>query len=195
MWIRADYADTVPTIEHCPDCPYRDFGPAVGTRGNPASRVVLVGEAPGATEIIREEPFRGRAGDVLWKALDEASLREGDVFVINSVACRPYNAGRSNLRTPSAAAIRACNTRLVRDLAAHPRAVIVALGKTAIQAVTGQHEFSITTKEPGSVLPSEWGTVVPTLHPAFVLRFPTKWYPVLVEDLRQARRLAFGPEE
>jgi uracil-DNA glycosylase family 4 len=178
----------MPIIERCRDCPYA--GKAVGPRGNTASRIVLVGEAPGATEIVEKEPFRGPAGAVLRKALADAGLSEADVFITNSVACRPYNPGRSNLRTPSPDAIVACHERLVRDIEANPGAVIVALGRTAVRAVTGQLGFLITTKKPGTELPSKWGTVVPMLHPAFVLRFPTKWYPVLVKDLKHARRLA-----
>jgi DNA polymerase len=184
----------MPTIEHCLGCPYPE-GCAIGPRGNAASSIVVVGEAPGAKEIEEEAPFRGPAGAVLRKALADAGLSEERLFITNSVACRPFNPGRSNLRTPSPAAMLACHGRLVTDISAHPRTVIVALGKTAVQAVTGQRAYPLTKKEPGTVLPSEWGTVVPTLHPAFVLRFPTRWYPVLVEDLTYARRLAFGPEE
>ena len=185
----------MPTIEHCFGCPYREFGPAVGTRGDPASGIVLVGEAPGAKEVDEGQPFVGPAGEVLWAALHEVGLHEADLFITNSVACRPSNPGRSSFRTPSPAAIDACHDRLAREVAAHPRTVIVALGKTAVQAVTGQRAYAITKKEPGAVLPSQWGTVVPTLHPAFVLRFPTRWYAVLVEDLKNALRLAFGAEE
>jgi DNA polymerase len=184
----------MPTIEHCPGCPYRE-GPAIGPRGDPVSPVILVGEAPGATEVVKAEPFRGPAGGILQKALADAGLSEDRLFVTNSVACRPINPGKSNLRTPSPAAMLACHGRLVGDISAHPRTVIVALGRTAVQAVTGQRGYPITKAQPGTQLQNEWGTVVPTLHPAFVLRFPTRWYPVLVEDLKLARRLAFGPEE
>jgi DNA polymerase len=185
----------MPPIEHCFGCPYREFGRAIGPRGKAACGIVLVGEAPGAKEIEEGAPFRGPAGAVLRKALIDAGLPEDRLFITNSVACRPFNPGRANLRTPSPAAIDACHDRLARDIAANPGAVIVALGKTAVQAVTGQRQYPITKKEPGVVLPSEWGTVVPTLHPAFVLRFPTRWYSVFVEDLTYARRLVFGPEE
>ena len=110
----------MPTIDPCLGCPYR-FSVAVGPRGNPASRIVLVCEAPGTTEIIEEEPFRGRAGDVLWRAVSEARLLEGDLFITNAVACRPPHG------PPAARAIAACHGRLVRDIEAHPRAVVVAL--------------------------------------------------------------------
>ena len=183
-------------IDRCPECPYA--GKAVGTRGNPASRIVLVGEAPGANEIDAGQPFVGSAGtEVLWPAVAEAGLREADLYVVNSVACRPFNAATPKVRTPSPEAIVACQGRLARAMKAHPRLVIVALGSTAIRAVTGQQGYLVTRKQAGAELPSEWGTVVPTLHPAYVLRRGRRGaeWRTLVEDLRHARRLAFGPEQ
>jgi DNA polymerase len=174
----------VPTIDHCLGCPYR-FGAAIGPRGNPASRIVLVGEAPGAQEIIEGEPFRGRAGDVLWRAVAEARLLEGDLLITNSVACRPPHG------PPSAGAILACHGRLVHDIELHPRDVIVALGRTAVRAVTGRRGF-LVLKEHGELIPSVWAPAVPTLHPARVLRRPAE-YPMLLADLKHARRVAYGP--
>ncbi|HEY5435347.1 MAG TPA: uracil-DNA glycosylase family protein, partial [Candidatus Limnocylindrales bacterium] len=97
--------------------------------------------------------------------------------------CRPPR-GR-----PSAKAIDACHGRLVRDIEAHPRAVVVvALGLTAVRAVTGQRGFQMMTAH-GTELTSPWGPVVPTLHPARVLRRP-KERDLLVEDLKHARHHA-----
>ena len=182
----------MPTIDRCHDCPYQ--GKAIGPRGQPNSPIVLVGEAPGAREIDEGEPFRGRAGDVLWKAAAEARLLEGNLFITNSVACRPRNPVKP-IRTPSPDAVRACHGRLAHDISAHDRAVIVALGATAIRAVTGLRDFLVTKKKPGTELPSDWGIVVPTLHPAYVLRrgLDGPEYEMLVADLKHARRLAFGP--
>jgi uracil-DNA glycosylase family 4 len=157
-------------IANCPDCPYRQYGRAVGARGNPSSRIVLVGEAPGEKEIVSGEPFRGPAGDVLWRAAAEAGLLERDLFITNSVACRPYDPIRPKVRKPSRDAVLACHSRLVQDVTAHPRSAIVAVGVTAVQALTGQRRYPIASAEPGAALQSEFGTVVPALHPAFVLR-------------------------
>lgn len=171
-------------MEHCPGCPCR--GLAIGTRGDPTSRIGLVGEAPGAKEIEQGRPFVGPAGAVLWKALDEAGLAEADLFITNAVACRPHPVH------PWVKAMRACHKRLARDIAASPRDVIVALGVTAVQAVTGQRGFPVTKKQPGTELPSIWGRVVPTLHPAYVLRrgLDGLEYQTLVDDLKRVRRLA-----
>jgi uracil-DNA glycosylase family 4 len=146
----------MPTIDPCLGCPYR-FSVAIGPRGNPASRIVLVGEAPGTTEIIEGEPFRGAAGAVLWRAANEARLLEGDLFVTNAVACRPPHGA------PAARAIAACHGRLVRDIEAHPRAVVVALGLTAVRAVTGGRRFRMSDFH-GVTLATPSGPMVPTFH-------------------------------
>jgi uracil-DNA glycosylase len=90
------------------------------------------------------------------------------------------------------AAIRACHERLARDLGAHHRDVIVALGATAIRAVTGLREFPITRAGPRTELPSDWGKVVPTFHPAYILRRGLKGQEMrrLVADLEHARTIA-----
>ncbi len=168
----------MPTIDNCPGCPYRGFGPAIGPRGNPTSPIILVGEAPGATEIVEGRPFVGRAGGVLSEALAKAHLDEADVFITNTVACRPHPVH------PRVKAIDACRGRLVRDIDAHPRGVIVALGLTAVRAVSGQRGFRMMDAH-GEELTSIWGPVVPTLHPARVLRRPSE-RPLLVADLKHA---------
>ena len=128
---------------------------------------------------------------MLWPALVEVGLHERDVFVVNSVACRPYNPNRPKDRKPSGGAILACRERLSREIE-HPRAVIVALGATAVEALTGRRGFPVVTKEPDTGLPSAWGPVVPTLHPAYVLRHGLTGpeFQRLVADLQHARRRA-----
>lgn len=172
----------MPTIVNCTGCPYRALGPAIGTRGDMASAIVLVGEAPGAGEIAAGRPFVGRAGSVLWAAVAEAGLSEGAVFITNAVSCRPSPVH------PTVEAIHACRARLVTDLEAHPRSAIVALGGTAVRAITGRRDFRVM-RDRGTPLASAWGPVVPTLHPARVLRRQNE-RPLLVSDLQAARRLA-----
>lgn len=184
----------MPFIDPCPGCPYQRK--AIGPRGNPASVIVLVGEAPGATEVDEGQPFVGRAGtEVLWPAVAQAGLSEAEVYVVNAVACRPFNPATPRSRRPSPTAIVACHERLGRDLD-HPRAVLVALGATAIEALTGRRSFPVTAPF-SATLPSPWGPVVPTLHPAYVLRrgLAGRERERLVEDLRRARRLALVPDD
>jgi uracil-DNA glycosylase family 4 len=180
-------------IDRCPGCPYA--GKAIGTRGDPASPIVLVGEAPGVTEIERGQPFVGTAATtVLWPAVAEAGLRETELYVVNSVACRPFNPETSRIRTPSPRAVGACHERFVADMGTHSRGVIVALGATAVRALTGRRAFPVTKTPRGTQLPSAWGTVVPTLHPAYVLRrgLDGPEWQRLVEALRHAGRRSQG---
>jgi len=170
----------VPFIDRCHGCPYQ--GKAIGPHGNPGSPIILVGEAPGSTEIVEGEPFVGRAGDILRKALAEAGLVEADLFITNSVACQPRPVHLW------VRAIDACRGRVVRDIEAFPRAVVVTLGATAFRAVTGQRGFRMSDVR-GRSVESNWGPVVPTLHPARVRRVRRERR-YLVEDLALARRIA-----
>jgi uracil-DNA glycosylase family 4 len=116
----------------------------------------------------------------------------GQDDVVNSVACRPDDPSHPKVRTPSPEAIGACHGRLVRDLGSHDRSVIVALGMTAIKAVLGLRGYRVMEEPPGTELPSEWGPVVPTLHPAYVLRHRVGGPESerLVADLKYARGMA-----
>jgi DNA polymerase len=167
-----------PTVGNCLGCPYRE-GPAIGSRGDIRSPLVLVGEAPGKTEIECGRPFVGLAGDRLRDALREAGLQEDYAFITNSVACRPWPRIR-----PHRSAIRACRGRLIDELALAPRMAIVALGGTALHSLTDDSNLQIT-RERGKSLGTEWGPVFPTLHPAYVRRVPSE-YQHLVQDLLQA---------
>ena len=179
---RRRYAGAMPTIGHCPGCPYREFGPAMDPRGHPANPIVLVGEAPGAKEIAEGRPFVGPAGDVLWAAVADAGLSEAHLFITNAVACQPRPVHLW------VRAIDACRGRVVRDIEAFPRAVVVTLGATAFRAVTGQRGFRMSDVR-GRSVESNWGPVVPTLHPARVRRVRRERR-YLVEDLALARRIA-----
>lgn len=169
-------------VEHCARCPYRALGPAIGSRGDARSRLVLVGEAPGRTEIEEGRPFAGRAGQVLSSALRDAGLNEAGAFIINAVACRPMPV------RPRRAAIAACHGRLVGEIELAPRAAIVALGATALASLIGSRDLRITRAR-GRTFDSPWGPILATLHPARVLRRPDERQH-LVADLVYAGRLA-----
>jgi uracil-DNA glycosylase family 4 len=168
-----------PIVDNCPDCPYRaEGGRAIGNRGAVRSPLVLVGEAPGETEIDCGRPFVGPAGDRLPDAMRDAGLPEDHAFITNAVACRPRPV------RPRRSAIRACRGRLIGELARASRTVIIDLGGTALHSLTGRYDLRIT-RERGHSFDTEWGPVLPTLHPARVLRVRSE-YPLLVEDLRRA---------
>lgn len=169
-------------IENCDSCPYRGVGPAIRSRGDAASQLVLVGEAPGKEEIRLGRPFVGRAGLLLGSALRDALIDEAGVFIINSIACRPVPVH------PWRSAIAACHERLLVELGAAPRSAIVALGATAISSLTGRRDVRVL-KERGQIYESEIGPIVATIHPARALRRPDE-RENLVADLVLANGLA-----
>ena len=173
--------DAESRVENCPECPYG--GPAIGSRGNPSSAIAIVGEAPGETEIEKGRPFLGPAGTTLDWAIAQAGLAEADPFITNSIACRPEPV------RPRVKAIDACRGRLMRELEAHPRTVIVAVGGTALRAVTEQRGLRILVARKRAPIATRGWLVVPTIHPAWVRRRPREREQLLVEDLRRARRL------
>ncbi len=135
--------------------------------GNPHARLVFVGEAPGADEDAQGEPFVGRAGQLLTKIIEAMGLRREDVYICNIIKCRP-----PNNRTPEADEIVACQPFLLQQLRAIRPAFICALGGPAAQTL-------LQTKEPISRLRGRFHDyhgvpLLPTFHPAFLLRNPNE---------------------
>jgi DNA polymerase len=154
--------------------------------GDPNARLVFVGEAPGADEDAQGEPFVGRAGQLLTKIIEAMGMRREDVYICNIVKCRP-----PNNRTPEADEIVACQPFLLQQLRAIAPEFICALGGPATQTL-------LQTKEPISRLRGRFHDfhgipLLPTFHPAFLLRNPnekkTVWedMKLLLRHLRQDR--------
>ncbi|NCO52600.1 MAG: uracil-DNA glycosylase [Deltaproteobacteria bacterium] len=153
--------------------------------GNPQARLVLVGEAPGAQEDRAGEPFVGEAGQLLDRILFAMKLRREDVYVCNVLKCRP-----PGNRDPERAEIDACETFLQRQLAAIAPEMILSLGRIATQAL-------LKTDEAISKLRGRWQSyegipLMPTFHPAYLLRKPASKHMVW-EDVKQVmHRLQSG---
>jgi uracil-DNA glycosylase family 4 len=169
-------------VERCPGCPYGSE--TIGSSGNPASPIVIVGEAPGRTEVKEGLPFVGPAGKTLRKAIEEAGLNDFDPFVTNSIACLPSPV------TPRVGAIDACRGRLMRELESHPRTVVVAVGGTALRALTEKPGLRILEARCEPPIRAHGWLVVPTLHPSWVRRDLDGREKLLVSDLQRARDLA-----
>lgn len=150
--------------------------------GDPAARLVLIGEGPGEEEDRQGQPFVGRAGQLLNKMLESVGITRDEVYICNIVKCRP-----PGNRNPEPDEIAACAPFLQGQLAAIRPGVICALGAFAAQHI-------LRTKEPISRLRGQlytWGraVVVPTFHPAFLLRNPGPTYRRLAwDDLKLIRR-------
>lgn len=141
-----------------------------GNRGPENAEVVLVGEAPGWEEVQRGLPFVGKAGKFLERLLLSNGIDIRSCLVTNVCHCRPL----SN-RTPKTEEMKACRAHfLAKDIAAHPRKVIVAMGNCGYYGVFPKGTASGITKRSGIW---EWSTefdawVVPCIHPAGGLRNP-----------------------
>ncbi len=134
--------------------------------GNPDADLMFVGEAPGADEDARGEPFVGRAGQLLTDIIERGmGLKRSEVYICNVIKCRP-----PDNRNPEPDEVAACEPFLMRQIdLVRPRA-IVALGTFAVQAL-------LKVKTPISRLRGNWHEVrgvklMPTFHPAYLLRSP-----------------------
>ncbi|GIW41115.1 MAG: uracil-DNA glycosylase [Candidatus Binatia bacterium] len=149
--------------------------------GNPRADLMFVGEAPGRDEDLQGEPFVGRAGQLLTEIITKGmGLRREDVYIANVVKCRP-----PENRNPEPDEIASCEPFLRRQIELVRPKVLVALGKFAAQTLLG-------TTAPISKLRGVWheyhGTkLMPTLHPAYLLRNPAD-KKLVWEDIKQVMR-------
>lgn len=152
--------------------------------GDPNARLMLIGEAPGADEDARGEPFVGRAGQVLTAMLGAMRLRRQDVYIANIVKCRP-----PGNRDPEPDEAAACMPYLRRQIELISPEAIVLLGKVAARFLLGTNA-SISTLR-GSWKQWEGREVLMTFHPAYLLRNLAAKAQVW-SDLKQLRRF-WGP--
>ena len=133
--------------------------------GNPEAALVFVGEGPGAEEDRQGEPFVGEAGQLLTRMIAAMGFAREEVYICNVVKCRP-----PNNRTPEPDEIAHCMPFLQGQLEALQPRILVALGRTAAQAL-------LATSTSISALRGTWRSyrgipVMPTFHPAYLLRTP-----------------------
>jgi len=133
--------------------------------GSDKAKLLFVGEAPGADEDIQGLPFVGKAGGLLTKIIEAMGLKRKDVYIANILKCRP-----PNNRPPAPDEILACRDNLRRQIGMIKPKVICTLGKFASQTL-------LNTETPISALRGKFGNyngikVMPTFHPAYLLRNP-----------------------
>ena len=154
--------------------------------GSPKARLMFVGEAPGEDEDLQGFPFVGKAGQLLTKMIEAMGLRRDDVYICNTVKCRP-----PNNRNPEPDELLACEPFLKGQLGAVKPEVIVTLGKFAAQALL--REQTPITRLRGQWREYEGIPVMPTFHPAYLLRSPGEKGKVW-EDLKQVmKKLGMPP--
>ncbi len=154
--------------------------------GNPKARLVFVGEAPGADEDAQGEPFVGRAGQLLTKIIQAMGMQREDVYICNILKCRP-----PNNRTPESDEILACSPFLLKQLQAIGPQFICALGGPAAQTLLQTKEAISRIR--GKFYDFHGIPLLPTYHPAFLLRNPhekkTVWedMKLLLREMQRAR--------
>jgi DNA polymerase len=133
--------------------------------GNPGAELMFVGEGPGADEDRQGEPFVGRAGQLLTKMIEAMGYRREEVYIANVVKCRP-----PENRNPEPDEMDACEPFLRAQIAAVRPKVIVALGRIAVQALL--RDTSPVSRLRGRWFAYEGVKLMPTFHPAYLLRSP-----------------------
>jgi len=134
--------------------------------GDPKARLVFVGEGPGADEDLRGEPFVGRAGQLLTRIIESMGMERKHVYIANVVKCRP-----PENRTPLPDEIATCSPFLFQQIMAIRPRVVVCLGTPAAQTVLGTRDT--ITRLRGTFHDIGGIRVMPTFHPAYLLRNPS----------------------
>lgn len=152
--------------------------------GNPNADLVFVGEAPGRDEDMKGEPFVGKAGQLLTKIIEAIDLKREDVYICNVIKCRP-----PENRNPLPEEIEACEPFLIKQIEVIKPKVICALGKFAAQTL-------LKTESPISALRGSFQDyhgvpLMPTYHPAFLLRNP-KMKRQVWEDMQLIQKVLLG---
>jgi len=167
-------------VGDCTRCPlHQERTNIVHTDGNRKARLMFVGEAPGADEDAQARPFVGRAGQLLTKIIEAIGLKREEVLIGNVNRCRPP----SN-RPPTPEEASMCKPFLLREIAVVQPDVIVVLGNTAMRNLLDIKQG--ITRVRGQFQDYHGVKVMPTFHPAYLLRDPSKkketW-----DDLKKVR--------
>ena len=149
----------------CEGCPFG--GPKVGSKGDPTSPLVIVAESPGAWEVRAREPLVGPSGRVFHNYVPEDAG-----YILNALECYPLPALKKRLgeKTMNIAG-GCCQDRLLEKVAAHPRRVIIAMGNSAVRALTGNWGLKITQIR-GRLIESPLATlgILPVVHIAALMK-------------------------
>ena len=147
--------------------------------GNPNAKLMFIGEAPGFDEDVQGLPFVGKAGQLLTKIIESIGLKRDEVYIANVLKCRP-----PGNRNPFPEEVMNCQPYLKKQIALIKPSIICALGNFAVQTLL-QTSSSITRLR-GQWAAYEGVRVMPTFHPAYLLRNPADKRKVW-EDMKMIR--------
>jgi DNA polymerase len=149
--------------------------------GSPTADLMFVGEAPGADEDQQGIPFVGRAGQLLTKIIEAIDLKREDVYIANVIKCRP-----PQNRNPEQDEVETCEPFLFQQIDIIKPKVIVALGTFAARALL--RTLDPISRLRGRVYDYRGAKLIPTFHPAYLLRNPSSKREVW-EDMKRVRSL------
>jgi len=152
--------------------------------GNPEADLMFVGEAPGADEDIQGIPFVGRAGQLLTKIIEAIGLSRDQVYIANVIKCRP-----PQNRNPEQDEVETCEPFLFQQIDVIKPKVIVALGTFAARALL--RTLDPISRLRGRTFEYRGATLIPTFHPAYLLRNPGSKREVW-EDMKLAKKILEG---
>ena len=160
--------------KNCEKCPLAKQGrnQVVFGKGNPNAKLMFIGEGPGRDEDKQGEPFIGRAGKLLTKMIEAMKLTRENIYISNVVKCRP-----PNNRAPLPEESQSCkNLILFKEIEIIQPKIICCLGASAMQAILG-NDMKIS-KARGTFFEQKFSNqikikVIPTFHPAYLLRNPS----------------------
>ena len=159
-------------IKNCKKCDlqYSRKNPVCGF-GRPSPKMMLVGEAPGSKEDDAGKPFVGRSGKVLTLALEIAGVKSHDVYLTNSVRCRPKVG-----RTPKVSEIKTCSSFLRLELETIRPRLVVPMGNSAIQSISTilNRKLGRISEVNDKVFHCGKYYIIPQYHPSAILRNPKK---------------------
>ena len=141
--------------------------------GNPNANLMIIGEGPGQQEDEQGVPFVGRAGQLLTKILESVEINRNDIYIANTVKCRP-----PKNRTPFQEEMDACRDYLVRQIQMVQPKIICLLGSAAIKSVLGPTDTISKIRGQWITKPVDYMSdelyIMPMFHPSYLLRNPSK---------------------
>ena len=186
-YITVTLKDVRTELGDCTRCKLHELGrkQIVFGAGDEHAQLMFVGEAPGRDEDIKGVPFVGRAGQLLTKIIESIDLSRESVYIANVIKCRP-----PQNRNPEPDEVETCEPFLFSQIDAIQPRVIVALGAFAVRTLLRDDKTPIS-KLRGRQYSYRGTTLIPTFHPAYLLRSPDKKKYVW-EDMKQVRAILRG---
>ena len=164
--IKKTIAGSMENIDPCLKCAFKKQDVYVPSEIHAGSRVLVVAEAPGRTEVEKRRPLIGRSGSLARQALSEVGLDE-PCDVANVVSCRPTDAAGNN-RTPTPTEIRRCSPKLQTILNSKKYELIILMGGIAVDSILPMdvkiHDFG------GHVFIAQNQKILPVYHPSYIMR-------------------------